>query len=160
MDPEFISAQEMRERLHQGWDEWAALLADLPQPRMTEPGIEGHWSIKDIIAHITWYEREMVTVLRTRVFKGSEWWDLSTTERNQKIFEQNRDRALEDVLDEHRRVHRELVVEAEKLTDEDLNDPSRIAEMPPGWRLSQILAGNTTTHYPDHIQSIRQGLKG
>jgi hypothetical protein len=27
---------------------------------MTEPGVEGPWSVKDIVAHLTWYDRTFV----------------------------------------------------------------------------------------------------
>jgi len=37
--------------------EWQALLAEVPADHMTEPGVAGEWSVKDIIAHLTYYER-------------------------------------------------------------------------------------------------------
>jgi len=33
---------------------------EVGKPRMTELGLPGGWSVKDVIAHITWYERKMV----------------------------------------------------------------------------------------------------
>lgn len=33
--------------------EWDALLASIDEARMREPGVEGDWSIKDLIAHVT-----------------------------------------------------------------------------------------------------------
>lgn len=39
---------------------WEALLAEVDGARMTEPGVEGEWSVKDAIAHITVYERWLV----------------------------------------------------------------------------------------------------
>jgi hypothetical protein len=34
--------------------DFETLLAGIPEAWMTEPGVEGEWSIKDIIAHIAW----------------------------------------------------------------------------------------------------------
>lgn len=37
--------------------EWDALLAEVGEARMDEPGVEGVWAVRDIIAHLTAYER-------------------------------------------------------------------------------------------------------
>ena len=46
--------------------------------------------MKDILSHITWFEREMVDMLQTRTLKGSKLWELPQDERNRIIYEQNR----------------------------------------------------------------------
>ena len=33
---------------------WNALLAQIDPARMEEPGVEGTWSMKELIAHLTW----------------------------------------------------------------------------------------------------------
>ena len=48
---------------------WEALLAELIQlgdAALTQPLAPGEWSVKDIVAHVAWFEREMVGVLRAR----------------------------------------------------------------------------------------------
>ena len=55
-------------RLRRG--EWEQVIESVPQERMTEPAIDG-WSVKDTVAHITWHDREMVGVLKTRKLAGS-----------------------------------------------------------------------------------------
>jgi uncharacterized damage-inducible protein DinB len=145
--------------LRSGRAEWDALLAQIGADRMTQPGVEGDWSIKDIIAHITWHEREMLGVLRARALIGSELWSLPTDERNAAIFEQNKDRALDDVLEESRQIFPQLLEVAEGLSDEELNDPRRFAGMPEEWSPWELVASNSYTHYPDHIASIRAWLE-
>jgi uncharacterized damage-inducible protein DinB len=39
------------------WDAW---LASVDDERMTQPGAAGHLSVKDIVSHITAYERWLV----------------------------------------------------------------------------------------------------
>jgi len=46
--------------------EWDGLLSQVDETRMTQPGVAGEWSVKDVIAHITWHEREMIGMLRAR----------------------------------------------------------------------------------------------
>jgi uncharacterized damage-inducible protein DinB len=132
---------------------WEQTLASIPRERMLEPAC-GEWSTKDIVAHVTWYDREMVDVLTARKLAGSEWWDLPLDERNQRIFEQHRDQPLDAVLQEHSQVHRALIAQIGRLDDEDLNDPSRISEMLPGWKLWALLEGNTWVHYLEHTEML------
>ena len=137
---------------------WDALLAQVGEARMTVPGAEGEWSVKDIIAHVSWFEREMVDLLRVHALVGSELWNLPQDRRNAAVFEQNRDRALHGVLGESQRVFPQLLELVEALSDEDLNDPGRFAGMPNDWLPWKIIADNTYTHYPDHGASIRAWL--
>jgi hypothetical protein len=138
---------------------WDALLAEIGEARMEEPGVGGgDWTVKDNIAHITWHEKEMLGMLRARRLHGSELWNLPLQERNTAIFEQNRGRSLQDVLAEAREVYPELLRELEKLDDTDLTDPGRIAEMPADWTLAALLEDNTYEHYADHVAGVRAWL--
>src|SRR5437588_6316103 len=112
---------ELLSLLRNGRAEWDSLLALVGEERMTQPGVEGDWSVKDIIAHVTWGEREILEVFRRHELAGSELWNLPQNERNAAVFEQNRHRSLGDVLAESRRVHHDLLQALEPLSDEDLN---------------------------------------
>ena len=39
---------------------WNALLAQVGMERMETPGVEGEWSVKELVAHLTWYEQGIV----------------------------------------------------------------------------------------------------
>ncbi|TMC56864.1 MAG: ClbS/DfsB family four-helix bundle protein [Chloroflexota bacterium] len=49
---------------------WEALLAQVGKERMLEPGAAGAWSVKDIIAHIMWGEREMIGVCYAQLLEA------------------------------------------------------------------------------------------
>lgn len=138
---------------------WDELLSQVDEAHMTTPGVEGEWSLKDIIAHVAWYEGQMVGVLRQRSLVGSDLWELPTDERNAAIHEQNRHRALADVLAEARQVYAEFVDGVRALTTEDLHDPGRFAGMPADWIPWQVIASNSFEHYPQHIPAIRDWLE-
>ena len=138
---------------------WDSVLEQVGEERMMQTGVEGDWTVKDIIAHVTWYEREMVQVFRNRALIGSDLWNLPTHERNAAIFEQEHERPLAEVLAESRQAYRELIQAIESLSDEDLNDPQRFAEMPDEWVPWQVLASNSWEHYPDHVATIRAWLE-
>ena len=125
---------------------------------MEEPGVDGDWTVRDVIAHITWHEKEMLELLRSRRLAGSQLWTLPLNERNSAIFEENRHRSLDDVLQEARQVYPQLLAEIERLEDADLTDPARIADMPPDWKLYNLLADNTYDHYNDHSTDLRAWL--
>ena len=135
---------------------WDALLAGIPEAWMTEPGVAGEWSIKDIIAHIAWGERENLGVAQSLAVVGSELWRLSEDERNAAVFEQNRDRELGDVLAESRQTFRLYLDAVAALSEEDLNDPSQFAEMPEGWLPWRIMFD--PGHYQEHADGIRAWL--
>jgi hypothetical protein len=153
-----VNAKEYLEAVRDRREAWLALLAEVGERRMTLPELPGGWSVKDVIAHISWYESEMVELLRIKALHGSELWDLPTDERNIPIYEMNRTRSLEQVSNESDQVHAQLVALIESLGDMDLTDASRYADMPPDWTPLEVLAGNTYEHYDDHIVDIRSWL--
>lgn len=129
-------------------------LIKLSDEQMIEPGAAGEWSVKDIIAHITWGEREMVEVIQSRALAGSDLWNLTTDERNRIVFDQNKDKPLDEVRAEWEQVFQELVRGLESLSTEELNDPGKFRDMPPDWVPWKVLAGNTYEHYRDHAGDI------
>ena len=135
---------------------WEALLAQLDEQRMLQSGIEGTWSVKDLIAHISWYEREMVPVIRLRVFTGSEWWELPVDARNEMIYQQSRQRPLQEIVEEGQRSYTELLEAVQSLNDEDLNNPHRFRDMPEDWVPWQIFAGNSFEHYQEHLPTLHK----
>jgi uncharacterized protein (TIGR03083 family) len=133
------------------------LLATLTDEQMERPGGESDWSVKDVIAHITWHEREIVNMLRARSMEegvSSHLWGLPTHERNRAIYEGNRDRSLQDVLAESRQVRAELDELLAGLSEEDLTDPGRYKDMPAEWQPWKIIAENTYEHYHDHAGAM------
>jgi hypothetical protein len=148
---EIVDAVTFISMLEQARAQWEAPLAQMDEQRMLGPGIVGTWSVKDLIAHVSWYEREMVPVIRLRVSTGSQWWALPTDERNAMIYQHNRHRPLQEILDEGQHSYRELREAVQSLSDEDLNDPRRFRDMPEDWVPWQIFAGNSFEHYQDHL---------
>lgn len=139
-------------------EEWDALLALIGEARMEQSGATGKWSVKDVIAHITWSEREIAPVMRTHVLAGSELWDLSDYERNEIVYQRNRDRSLHEVISNEQQAYAYLFAAAQTLSDEDLHDSGRFRHMPQEWIPWQLFAGNSFNHYRDHMTSLREWL--
>ncbi len=139
-------------------EEWETLLAQIGEEQMLRPGAAGKWSVKDVIAHVTWGEREIAPVMRTHVLAGSELWNLTDDECNEIVYQQNRDRSLHEIMNEEQQAYADLLSAAQTLSDEDLNNSHRYKLMPVEWVPWQLYAGNSFKHYQDHMPSIREWL--
>lgn len=146
------------ETLHTARAEWEALLAEVGEARMLEPGATGEWTVKDVIAHVMWCEREMVGVCEAHALVGSDFWNLTNEESNAIMVAQYRETPLQDVLVEERQVYDRLLAVLQTLSDEDLNDARRFRDMPVEWVPWQLIAGNASQHYGDHMPPIRAWL--
>jgi len=47
---------------------WQAAVDQIPITAWGQPGFCGNWSLKDVVVHIAWYEREIIHLLETRRF--------------------------------------------------------------------------------------------
>ncbi len=149
---------DVLEKIRNGRAEWERLIHSVPKERMNER-IMGDWTLKDIIAHMTWGEREMLTLIQSRSMAGaSELWNLPTDERNRRMVEDSRSQPADEVIKESRDVSRNLIEEIEQLKDDHFNNPAHFAGMPADWTLWKLLEGNTWGHYPEHIEPIRAWL--
>ncbi len=143
------------ETLHTARSEWEALLAEVGELRMLEAGATGAWSVKDVIAHVMWGEREMIGVCEAHALVGSDLWEMTDDERNPIMVSWYRETPVQDVLAEERRIYTHLLAALQTLSDEDFNDPRRFREMPLDWLPWQVIAGCAFEHYRDHIPAIR-----
>src|SRR5439155_20966749 len=94
---------------------WAALkesYAGLSDPRLTEPGVTGDWSVKDILAHVTTWEREALTHLPLILAGGRppryvRYGGIDAF--NAKMTDEKRGLSLAEVLRQLDDTHRHLV---------------------------------------------------
>jgi hypothetical protein len=152
-----VGKEQLLDMVRAARAEWDAALARIPPGWMTEPGVEGEWSVKDIVAHITWGEHEAAGAAQARALVGSELWELPQDERNRAVFEQNRHRDLGEVLADSGAVFARFVAALEALSADEVNDPQRFAGMPAGWRPWRILYD--PGHYATHLRSVRTWLR-
>jgi hypothetical protein len=152
------TVQTLIDKIQTEWSTWSSLVAQFTPEQSIRPGVAGDWSLKDIIAHITWHEKEMLGLVEAHALVGSELWDLPTDERNAAIYEATHHQSLEQVLLESAQVHLELLEELPTLSDADLTDPGSFPDMPPDWQPWMLIAQNTYEHYQDHIKDVEHWL--
>lgn len=93
---------------------WEALISDLGPARLDLPNVNGQWSMKDVIAHLTGWNRKHVARLHAALHGQPEppppWpADLqSEDDINAWIYSTNKDRSVEYVLETCRDSLRQL----------------------------------------------------
>lgn len=131
--------------------------------KMTTPD-EGGWSPKDNLAHLAeWMNLLMgyhmdhrpayeVFGVAEEITKG---WDMGVI--NPVLFERNRDRSKEDVLDGLKNVYAGLIKKLEAMSFEDLLKP-RHADDPEKRPILLWVLGDTTEHFEEHRSTIEKML--
>ncbi len=138
------------------WEKLEVGLGGLTDEQMLLPGTDGSMSLKDVLAHITWYEREMVNVVTQRALLGSDWWNLTLDERNANIYHESQNLSLDECRVEAQQVHARLMSALGTLTTAELNDAAYFEQMPPEWLPWEVIASNTFEHYPQHFSGINK----
>ncbi len=96
-----MERQQLLKRLEMAWTAIKESYAGLTDSQLTEPGVMGNWSVKDILAHVTTWEEEALKYLPL-IINGEkppryvQYGGLDAF--NAQMTEQKRGLALSDVL--------------------------------------------------------------
>jgi hypothetical protein len=141
---------------------WNGLLAQVGLERMDESGVEREWSVKELVAHLTWYERAVVEgarqVLSTGTFTRQRPAGLGLDEMNARIAAESHARPASDVLAEADEVFGQLLAVVEACPEEILNDPQRLG-LPDDMVPWMGVANNSYAHYRQHELALRAWLE-
>ncbi len=138
------------ETIQTAYDRLVATLANLSDEQMTRTGGGGGdvWTVKDALAHLTWWEHYTLHRLsgtpRLIQDDGGDGTAI-LNDMNQKVYEENRQKALPTVLAEFREAFQQMRAAVEALPDDRLADENTQA----------LIAGNTYEHYDEHLQTIQ-----
>jgi hypothetical protein len=154
------SKSELLQAIHIARNEWDALIARIPHHRLSDPVASGPWSIKDVIAHVTEYDRWLALGLAMRLQKPPQIWldDISLDEFNAVLHQQIADRNPDDILLDSNRVSQDLINEIEAHSEAYLFGTHRVEGVSYDVIPFQILKSESYGHYRDHIPAIRAWL--
>jgi tetratricopeptide (TPR) repeat protein len=119
------------------------------------------WSAKDVLAHISFWKARLAVELEAALHGGDLEPAGPFEEVNRRVFEDNRQRSWERLLDNDEQVYSRLMAALEALTDDMLDDAARFARTsgrPLWWRV-----GFTGYFHPlDHLSKfdIERGEAG
>jgi hypothetical protein len=146
-----VNRQQLLNRLDTAWVAFQASYAGLSTSRLTEPGVTGDWSVKDIIAHVTWWEEEALRHLPL-IIAGDRPPRYSVTYGgidafNAMMGERKRDLSLSDVLRQQDDTHRRLIDFIQSVPEEQFTRETRVRRR---------LRLDTYSHYPIHTKAIHE----
>lgn len=141
---------------------WNALVAQVRFDRLDVPGVEGEWSVKELVAHLTWYEQAVVDgaqqALRTGTFTRRRPDGVGLDEMNARIAQEARARPAADVLAEADAVFGHLLELIAPAPQKMLNDP-RLLGLPEDMVPWMGVANNSYAHYREHEPALRAWLE-
>ena len=146
-----MNRQQLLNRLDTAWMAFQASYAGLSSSRLTEPGVAGDWSVKDIIAHVTWWEEEALRHL-PGILAGDRPPRYSVTYGgidafNAMMSERKRDVPLSDVLTQQNDTHQRLIDFIQSVPEDQLKRETRFRRR---------LRLDTYSHYPIHTKTIEE----
>jgi hypothetical protein len=146
-----MKRQQILARLHDAWTGFEASYAGLSGAELLTPGVTGKWSVRDIIAHVTWWEEEALKHLPL-VLEGGRPPPYSVTYGgidafNALMTEKRRHLSLADVLRQHDRIHARLVEYVSGMPEELFTQETRFRRR---------LRLDTYGHYPIHAKAVHE----
>ena len=119
-----MNKSELLAWLQEEYRQWRAILDQIGPTRLEQPGVNGDWSMKDIVAHLTGWNRRLVANLGAAARGEPEPpppWPVhlqTDDEINAWIYESYRERSLQEVLEESRQVFEQILAVVKSLPDD------------------------------------------
>ena len=146
-----MNKQQLIEKLEKTWTDFHQSYAGLTAEELARPGVMGEWSVRDLLAHVSWWEEETLKHLpevlqgirpqRYSVLYGGidafnalmteKWQALSLAETQKKVTE----------------THAALIAYLQSVPEEHFAANTRFRRR---------LRLDTYGHYPIHAQAIRE----
>jgi len=146
-----MDRSQLLKRLDRAWEALKASYVGLSDAELMEPGVMGAWSVKDIIAHVTWWEEEALTHLPLIVAGGRpprysvRYGGIDAF--NARMTEEKRNLSLFEVLRQRDDTHRRLIDFVQSVPEDQIVRETRFRRR---------LRLDTYGHYPKHAEAIRK----
>lgn len=159
--------QDALQRIDEERAAWRALLAEVGEDRMTEPGPMGEWTFKDLASHLTGWRSYSISRLEAALRGEGDapfpWPAVLTTddEINDWLRQADRDRSLPDVLAEHDATYPRLRSVVEAMPDEMLTNPGAFPWLDGEALGEMVVSGRYFGHlHEEHEPAVRAWLDG
>lgn len=146
-----MDRSQLLKRLDKAWVDFKASYAGLAEAELLEPGVTGNWTVRDIIAHVTWWEEEALTHLPLILDGGRpprysvKYGGIDAF--NAQMTAQKKSLSLSEVLQQQADTHRRLIDYIQHAPEEQFIHETRFRRR---------LRLDTYGHYPKHAQAIRK----
>jgi len=138
-------------KLEHAWASFHKSYAGLTDEQLMQPGVTGDWSVKDILAHVSWWEEEALKHL-PHILQGQRPPRYSVTYGGIDAFnalmrEQKRPISLSEVRDQMEKTHSRLVEYLQNIPEDQFTTETRFRRR---------LRLDTYSHYPIHTRAIHE----
>ena len=143
-----MDKQQLLKQLEKAWAAIKESYAGLSDSQLTESGVMGNWSVKDILAHVTTWEEEALKYLPliSNGEKPPRYVQYGGIDAfNAQMIEQKRSLALSVVLSQLDETHRRLIDYIRSVPEEHFRGETRFRHR---------LRLDTYSHYPLHARAI------
>ncbi|MDQ2684013.1 MAG: ClbS/DfsB family four-helix bundle protein, partial [Chloroflexota bacterium] len=138
---------ELLTRIDAAWCDWLRAVDRVEFERINEPGVAGYWSVKDLTAHLAYWESVVHEhIERGRLDLGPRTIDVDAI--NQQIYLENHERDFALVRVDLYRAHAATVAAIRALDAEPSED------------LARRIGSETWGHYPEHTAQVLAWLDG
>jgi len=133
---------------------WDSLVDNVINEGLAEDKVSEKWFFKDVICHITEYDKEILKALETKSIAESKFWNVSISERNEMIFNDTQGISLGDVFEESKNTFDALINKIGELSDEDLNSEDYIKRKSDTRVTWDFIGANNFWHSEDHEDAL------
>lgn len=145
-----MTREQLLARIDVAWAAFHNSYSGLADERLVESGVAGDWSVKDVIAHVTWWEEEALTHLPHMVeggrpprysvmYGGIDAFNALMAERKRAL-------SLAGVRRQAAETHERLIAYVGSVPEELITRETRFRRR---------LRLDTYSHYPIHTEAIR-----
>jgi hypothetical protein len=153
-----MKKSELLDALESSRERLLELIDDLQADSYDEPGVNGAWSLKDILSHLARWEAELVKLLwqisQGQAPTSAHFSGISTDSLNEKWYGEMRSRPLQMILEDYHNVRNQTMHRIEAFSDQELNDPKRYRWLR-GKPLWVWVAADSYEHENEHLLQIK-----
>jgi hypothetical protein len=154
-----LTREEILSQLQTEYERLQGTLGRMTKVHMTEAGVVGYWSIKDVLAHLIYWNRlpirELLAALNGETMEYEEG---SVDEINARAVAAYREHSLEETRAEFDQSFQEVVGAISGLPDSAFQ-PNNPLEEAMGDHIAGVFGSNTYEHYPIHERQIRDWIE-
>jgi hypothetical protein len=156
---------EIIARIERAMQRVVQAITPLSPAQMLEPRLPDGWSVKDVLAHLTWWDQWLLFTLPAdqnapgppitppladQIPPTDDWAD----EMNAKVYAYNQSRKLSTIQAEFSATCSQLLLRVSQLSINDLDDPGGIAAVI-GQPVAPLILG-IYEHYEEHAHELEQ----
>lgn len=162
--PRPTTKKDLLNASQQSFEQLLDLVTSLPEGEQISPGVNGEWSVKDVLAHLcawhgmmeTWYKEGMAGNKPDMPAPGFTW--KTTPQLNEKIFQEHKNEPLDLVLNSLKSSHAKIQDIIESHSDEELFTKKQF-RWTGSTSMGSYFISSTSSHYQWAIDLIKKWQK-